>query len=86
VQVIQMPLIVEPIEVSQVVEQIQVQSEPVVQKALGVELNDMTVAYIMLGMFAIFLFRSLFFPLLTFIFKIGIVALFSFATYVMFFT
>jgi hypothetical protein len=80
-----MPLIVQPVEVSQVIEQVQVQAEPVVQKALDTELNDMTVAYIMLGMFVIFLFRSLFFPLLTFIFKIGIVALFSFATYIMFF-
>jgi hypothetical protein len=80
-----MPLIVQPVEISQVIEQVQVQAEPVVQKALDTELNDMTVAYILLGMFVIYLFRSLFFPILTFIFKIGIVALFSFATYVMFF-
>jgi hypothetical protein len=81
-----MPLIVQPVEVSQVIEQVQVQAEPVVQKALDTELNDMTVAYILLGMFVIYLFRSLFFPILTFFFKVGIVGLFSFATYVMFFS
>jgi len=81
-----MPLIVQPVEVSQVIEQVQVQAEPVVQKALDTELNDMTVAYILLGMFVIYLFRSLFFPILTFIFKVGIVGMFSFATYVIIFT
>jgi hypothetical protein len=80
-----MPLIVQPVEISQVIEQVQVQAEPVVQKALDTELNDMTVAYILLGMFVIYLFRSLFFPILTFVFKFGIVGLFSFVTYVMFF-
>jgi hypothetical protein len=81
-----MPLIVQPVEVSQVIEQVQVQAEPVVQKALDTELNDVTAAYILLGMFVIYLFRSLFFPILTFIFKVGIVGLFSFTTYVMFFS
>jgi len=81
-----MPIIVEPIEVAQVIEQVQVHVEPVVQNALSTELNDMTAAYIILGILVIFLFRSLFFPILTLFFKIGIVAIFSFVTYIIFFT
>lgn len=81
-----MPLILQPVEVSQVVEHIQVQSEPMVEKALETELNDHGAAYILIGMIVIYIFRSLFFPILTFVFKFLIVALFSFATYVMFFS
>jgi hypothetical protein len=81
-----MPLIIQPVEVSHVVEHVQVESEPIVEKALETELNDETAAYIMLGMLVIYLFRSFFFPIVSFIFKFLIVALFSFATYVMFFS
>lgn len=81
-----MPLILQPVEVSQVVEHVQVKAEPMVEKALKTELNDGTAAYILLGMIVIYIFRSLFFPILTFVFKFLIVALFSFATYVMFFS
>jgi hypothetical protein len=81
-----MPLIVEPIKVADVKEHVQVKVEPVVQNAMNTEIDDATAAYILLGMFVIYLFRSLFFPILVFAFKFGIAALFSFLTYVMFFT
>ncbi len=76
-----MPFIVKPIEE---IKSIEVQ--PHIDKIQNAEIDALSTIYIVSAIVIIYLFRHFLLDLLAFVFKIGIIGVFAFVTYTLFFT
>jgi hypothetical protein len=76
-----------PFEVKELIEKVEsIEVQPQIDKIQNAEIDALASIYIVSAIVVIYLFRHFLLDLLAFVFKIGIIGVFAFITYTLFFT